>query len=719
MTKNYGTIDNNILIIKDDNISDEDFEDKENNFSTSKIDKENIEYININLEKGENNVEDMIDEAIKKDKNRDKTKIYNIKTVEKMKNNNKIDNNKNDTNIIKKSKNTKFENKIENFQDLYNELSNINTKTNNKNDEEILNNENLEQKVIFILDKLDNLIIQNEKLILFQYLFNHFNMILTEIKTFSQSTIRRYIDIHIENLKQNDSNLVEQVIKNLMRMIFYLKDIFSTYDIQLILKILLFSIDEFNIKTLKNLSNDLLEIIKKKCDNEELFQNVYSLLGEYNTNYDECYDFMYLLIPSCDKILKNINYFKQVFRLICLTDINSKKVGKIIDILYRNYRNNFNQAFEEESQENKEKILMFMEKLNSLYFREFKSIHENNNSMIKNSYNNNQTQSQIKSSIINRNKTNSSKTEQTESDNFSSFNKENFSHKNSESNKSNTNYSNNLKTDNIKVDNIIIDRPSKNNNNINTIKTNLNGNNIISINNSNNNNIIITNKLPDDIIPNEIKLAIKDNNLDQYMLYIQKHKSYVPEFLLLLSNKNYSQPKYILTLLNFTQNILNNPDFSIDLNTCINLIIKQMIYILNTNKKDQKIEELIKSILSDLPIYLISEKCLSSIAKYLTSETDTQILEILILSIENFAKSYKKKKDNINKEIIPLQNLLEYFISEIFNLLKHQNSEIRKRALYCCLEVYSVTGKEFEPFLAKIPNAQQNLIRLYIKKRLG
>ena len=502
-------------------------------------------------------------------------------------------------------------------------------------------------------------------------------------------------------------------------MIFYLKDIFTTYDIQLILKILLFSIDEFNIKTLKNLSNDLLEIIKKKCDNEELFQNVYSLLGEYNTNYDECYDFMYLLIPSCDKILKNINYFKQVFRLICLTDINSKKVGKIIDILYRNYRNNFNQAFEEESEENKEKILMFMEKLNSLYFREFKSIHENNNSIIKNSYNNNQTQSQIKSSIKNRNKTNSSKTEQTESDNFSSFNKENFSHKNSESNKSNTNYSNNLKTDNIKVDNIIIDRPSKNNNNINTIKTNLNGNNIISINNSNNNNIIITNKLPDEIIPNEIKLAIKDNNLDQYMLYIQKHKSYVPEFLLLLSNKNYSQPKYILTLLNFTQNILNNPDFSIDLNTCINLIIKQMIYILNTNKKDQKIEELIKNILSDLPKYLISEKCLSSIAKYLTSETDTQILEILILSIENFAKSYKKKKDNINKEIIPLQNLLEYFISEIFNLLKHQNSEIRKRALYCCLEVYSVTGKEFEPFLAKIPNAQQNLIRLYIKKRLG
>ena len=87
---------------------------------------------------------------------------------------------------------------------------------------------------------------------------------------------------------------------------------------------------------------------------------------------------MYLLIPSCDNILKNINYFKQVFRLICLTDVSSKKVGKIIDILYRNYRNNFNQAFNEESPNNRQQILIFMEKLNSLYFREFKSNFENN-----------------------------------------------------------------------------------------------------------------------------------------------------------------------------------------------------------------------------------------------------------------------------------------------------------------------------------------------------
>ena len=120
-----------------------------------------------------------------------------------------------------------------------------------------------------------------------------------------------------------------------------------------------------------------------------------------------------------------------------------------------------------------------------------------------------------------------------------------------------------------------------------------------------------------------------------------------------------------------------------------------------------------------MPIYLNSEKCLSSMAKYLTSDTDVQFLDILILSLEDFVKNYKNKKEGINIEMKPLQDLLNFFINEIFNLLKHQNSEIRKRALFCCLEVYTVIGKEFETFMAKIPNAQQNLIKLYIKKRIG
>ena len=203
------------------------------------------------------------------------------------------------------------------------------------------------------------------------------------------------------------------------------------------------------------------------------------------------------------------------------------------------------------------------------------------------------------------------------------------------------------------------------------------------------------------------------------MLYIKKHKSYIPEFILLLSNKKYSDQSYAFTLLNFTKNILNSSDFSIDLNTCINLMIKQIIYIFNLHKNNENIQELIKNILSDMPIFLNSEKCLSSMAKFLTSDTDNEILEILILSLESFCLNYYKKIEEVNKERKPLQNLLDNFITELFNLLKHQNSEIRKRALFCCVDIYTVIGKELDNFISKLPNAQQNLIRLYIKKRVG
>ena len=735
---NHKTIDYDDKKINDININDNDEIIINIPNKTKKKKNENIKTINIALEE-ENNLEEEIDAVIYTDNNRDRTysaktnnnkknsiinnfnKYYLNKKDNKKANENKPNNNKNKTDKTE-SKNVTSEYKSENnnYQELYNELSNTNVTSSTKNEEQKIKDETEEQRVIAILDKLDNLINQSEKLIFFQYLFNHFNMILKEIKTFSQSTIKRYIDIHIENLKENEPNLIEQVLKNLMRMIFYLNDIFSTYDIELILKILLFSINDTNIKTLKKLSYDLLEIIKKKCDNEELFQSVYSLLGEYNSNYDDCYEFMYLLIPSCDKILKNINYFKQVFRLICLTDVNSKKVGKIIDILYRNYRNNFNQAFDEESQENKNNILTFMEKLNSLYFREFKSTHENE---LKNPINNNKINNesnvgnnQINSSLIQKQEQkNNNIMKTTESDDIS-LSKEILNNKISETNNT---VSNNLKPSTNKSNNIILSQSTKNNNNINTINTNLNGNNIISINNSNNNNIIITNKLPEELIPSEIQTSIKNNDLEQYMFYLQKHKSYIPEFILLLSNKKYSEPKYVLTLLNFIKNILDKNEFFIDLNTCINLLIKQMIHLYNTNKNNKKIVENINNILSDMPIYLNSEKCLSLMAKYLTSDTDISTLEILILSLENFGKNYKQKVEGINREVKPLQNLLNFFIFEIFNLLKHQNNEIRKRALYCCLEIYTTIGKEFEPLVEKLPNAQQNLIRLYMKKRIG
>ena len=54
----------------------------------------------------------------------------------------------------------------------------------------------------------------------------------------------------------------------------------------------------------------LLEIIKKKCDNEELFQIVYSLLGEYNAKEDT---FQYKEEHyKCEKETKKTEYGEQI-----------------------------------------------------------------------------------------------------------------------------------------------------------------------------------------------------------------------------------------------------------------------------------------------------------------------------------------------------------------------------------------------------------------------
>ena len=582
-----------------------------------------------------------------------------------------------------------------NYDNFINSLINIDD---NDDKKDILKSkESTEEKVNVIIDKLDNLINENEKLILFQYLFNYFNAILKDIKNFSPNTKKRYIDIHLDNLKETDKNLIEQVMKNLMRMIFYLHQIFDRYEIETILKALLFTVNDINDRTIHKLNLQLLDIMKKKCDNEELFKSVYSLLSEYNKNYDDCFEFMILLLPNCDKILNNDNYFKQLFRLICLTDNDSKKVGKLIDLLYRNYTKNFNLAFEEESAENQNKILMFMENSNSLYYREFKSL-QKNSIKIKNTE---ESITKETNENIYKSKTSSSKGNITPSISNKSS-KVIDEQSNEDINKSNNN-----------SNNVILN--TKNENEIGSINTNLNANNIISINNSHNNNIIITNKLLEDSIPKDIKEIIKNNNLQKYLTYMEEHKSFIPEFILLLTNPKYTDKKSIITLLNFTNELINKQNFTIELNPCINLLIKQIISILISNKTNEEVIELVLKIFNNIPLKLNAEKALSSIAKNLTMNNDNAVLEVLLNSLKYFVSNYQSKSNN--SENTPLIKLLDCFIFDVFNLLKHSISEIRKRAIYCCVELNMILGEKFQPFLQKMPNAQQSIIKLYTKKK--
>ena len=259
---------------------------------------------------------------------------------------------------------------------------------NNLNSPKIINNKKkttTEEKILILIKKLDETNNKNDKLLVFQYLFNDFTQILNDIKNFSEVTIRKFIDIHIEFLGEEEKALVEQIIKNLMRMIFYMNQIFNNYDLESIIKLLLIELNKSKInqeedKSLTKLIFQLFEVMRRKCNNEELVKILFSLIKENenkidnnnfnNYDYESCYEWITLLIPSCNNIFNNLNNFKKIFKKICLVDENSIKIISLIDVLYKSYNNNFIQAYSDENETNQNKILFLMEKNKSIYYQE-------------------------------------------------------------------------------------------------------------------------------------------------------------------------------------------------------------------------------------------------------------------------------------------------------------------------------------------------------------
>ena len=243
-----------------------------------------------------------------------------------------------------------------------------------------------EEKIIILIKKLDETTNKSDKLLVFQYLFNDFPQILNDINNFSEVSIRKFIDIHIEFLGEEEKSLVIQVIKNLMRMIFYMNHIFNNYDIESIIKILMIELRKSNDntdigKSLSKLIFQLFEVMRKKCENEELLKILFSLIKENqneidnsnnknNYDYEACYEWITILVPSCGNTLNNLNDFKKYFKKICLVNINSIKIISLINILYKLYNENFIQSYINETENNKNIILSLLEKNNSIYYED-------------------------------------------------------------------------------------------------------------------------------------------------------------------------------------------------------------------------------------------------------------------------------------------------------------------------------------------------------------
>ena len=552
--------------------------------------------------------------------------------------------NSNDYDEIKNTESQKYEKYIKSYNPTKKNpkekksYNNIMHRLDNGDFDEIKNNnyiseaqdkENMEYK---LTEKIKQLYIYNnvrEKLYIFQQIFNSFNDILQNIKNISALTLRQFVDIHIEYIVFDDKALTEQIIKNLMRMVYYMKQIFTSNDIKLIVKILMVKIS-LGEKTISKLAYGLLDLIRKEWKVEDIYLGIFNLLEEKKINcYDVCYEYLNLLVIYCGDVLKDINYCRKIIELICDSGVNSSNIGKLIEALYKNNRDNFIETIKELSQDNQKKILMFLDNKNNT---------SNNNNNINNSQ-----REQNQPNINNNKNTNS-----------------NISHTNS-----------------------------------GKIKK------YIHKNSSDSSNIPI---------PDEIKIYVSNENIKGFIDFLENNKSYIPNCLMLLSDEKISNNfKFIKNLLNFIFTI-------IALQTNLNKEIIQTMEILISNLlkcylqyiDNPKIVDIIKEILNILPQRTNSDKYYKIISKYLNLKANENLLETILICLQNNISNEKEQN---------LESKLPIFIQSVFNMLNHDNNEIRKYAVYCCLEIYKIIGDKFDIYLDLLPKNQQNLINNFIRMK--
>ena len=426
--------------------------------------------------------------------------------------------------------------KIIKHKEVNNKLKNS-LKERNLNDLKISNKEvayesktQTEEKVLILIKKLDETKNDSDKLLVFQYLYNDFKQILKEINYFSEVSVRKFIDKHIEYLHSEEKNIVSQVIKNLMRMIYYMKNFFNKYDIETIIKLILIELkklktsknnqnendDEIVIQNLdeeKNIEDNALyklifqiyEIIIRKYEHEELIKMLFSLIKQNNEtdklndnnelDYETYFDWLTNLLSTDPSFFEGLTNFKKYFKILLSSlDLNSSpKIIEFFDFLYKTFNENFISAFKDETEDNKKKLLSLLEQKQSSYYQD----------------------------LLNLNKLKATR-------------------KNSETKLNNTN-----------------------------------------------------NSTEEDYeeLPQEIFKFIESNDITGFKSYLEQNKNLIPSFLLLLSDNGYAEVKYIENLINFTYALISSSDdlFIPDLDKCIELFINQVIHILLTNLKNENI----------------------------------------------------------------------------------------------------------------------------------
>ena len=592
-----------------------------NPINNNYINAKDTNYEYENKEKGKMSLEPPSQKYVKPFNSSVNKKPKHKKSVNNISKNNQNKNTSSNSNISNNIHNKNINNYIQNNDNNVDINNYIQSKNNVKDNFNInINKNSIEYMLIDKINQLSMYTNTKEKLKIFQYLFNSFNDIYQDANNISDITLRQFVDIHIEYIIYEDKPLTEQIIKNLMRMIFYMTQIFTSNDIQLIVKLLMIKIN-MGEKSVSKLSYELLDLIRKKWKIEDIYMGIFNLLEERKKGYNDiCYEYLTLLVIYCGNIFEDINYFRKIIEIICYGDINSKKLGKLIEALSKNNPKNFLQTLKEQNSENQKKIIYFLE--------------------------NNKSGGAPPSKDV----------KQPPSQNQNEINK-----------------SNNTTCGKIKR--------------------------IINPNKANINNNVIE----------EMKKYLENGNVKSFLDFLENNKSYLPHFLMLLTDEKFLNLKISKNFVNFIYSLISLPNNLYDeISQNMELLIDQLIHFLLININNSIIVDMVKEILNILPNKINSEKYYKTIAKYLDNKNNVILLQTLLMCIKTNVMNDKSK--NLEKQ-------LPHFINKILDLLNHPVNDIKNYAIYCCVEIYMVLGQKFDIYLELLPKKQQNLINLFIKKK--
>ena len=565
-------------------------------------------------------------------------------------NNNNINNNTNN-NVNDDSNNVK-KNILKNLNSRLDELSVItggiaNRTPINKVEEEI---EPLINNHLNIIEHNTDLYTKTNA---FAYFYNNFTQIHSKLTSISNTTMRSIVDAHIQHLTESDKALITQIMKNLMKFFFYTSSLFTHFDINAIVKLLVTHLSSRN-PDIEKMCNQLLEIIRKKNRNDIIFTAVFELLQEGDCEEDIAYTTLLPLIDNCNELLNDKEYYNEIFQVLCNGNTTNKALCCFIDKLYQVNQTAFTNAFTNEALDNQRHLLLILKTNDIGCYKDMKYIMDLQQYKLR-------------------------KQNDNESDN-----------------------NDNTVQANVNVNEDIEEH--------NTFQNNINNVHIDSNKHMNNINKHYHNGRPSSnlghAIPKEISDAICSQNIDTFLQYVSNNRNYIPHFTTLLSVKAYNP--HLQTLIAFIYALLTSPLYVNDLERHIDIITQHCKTALVDNKDNQQVFSSLKEIFFLFPMKLNAQKALMSLSKLLSLTNDDVVLQVVLLSIKNFIMSNKVQN---------LFNLLSSFTEGVFRMLNHKSSDIRKQAVYCSVEVYMIIGYKFEPFLQKLPPNQQNLIRIFIRSR--